>query len=483
MAGTDNVPREYDSIEVLFNVKGRLVWWPTTVLSSREREVDGTVKGVAKVEYAPFQKMKKSHEQVYFLARRQVNTESGDTTWRTAAEAADAGAGNREDADWKPRARAQDATTKFEEASEENVSEPEEDEGWGLASSAADDGKQPPRQRRRLSAAVESARSKGGSFRASASAGKKAQSRTEITRPSGQNTDALEQLMRRVATLEEGQMQGPSGDVASTNEWFVDDMKVLWRTRVLRDLDQRIKKPVATRVETFGAMVRGETIGFTVDCTFRMFNLVVGDIAKTPRGALFLPSLDALLEPAAEISGGDVLFESARALLNWLGVTADEDVRGRTEKWQKQRDGSQSARLLGGLQWSHGAVDKPLRVFVGNSCVRDMKDSEATGRECKVIKFANARWDTSNNRLSSAPESDVARVGDFARAEDLESVFRLSWRWVRGYDGRAVSAHGKRMGDTRLGELTLRMPTVTVKGNELCRDIRVVLESNFRGGT
>lgn len=477
MAGTDNVPREYDSIEVLFKVKERLVWWPTTILSSREREVDGTVKGVAKVEYAPFQNMKKSHEQVYFLARRQVNTESGDTTWRSAAEAADAGAGNREDADWQPRTRAHAATTKFDEASV-----PEDVEGWGLASSCPDDGEEPPRQRRRVSAGVTSALSKGGSTRAGTRLGKKPQARTEITHPSGQNMDTLEQLMRRVATLEEGQTQGPSGDVASTNQWFVDDMKVLWRTRVLRELDQRIKKPVATRVETFGAMVRGDTIGFTVDCTFRMFNLVVGDIAKTPRGALFLPSLDALLEPAAEISGGDVLFESARALLNWLGVTADKDVRGRTEKWQKQRDGAQSARLLGGLQWSHGAVDKPLRVFVGNSCVRNLKESEATGRECKVVKFANARWDTSNNRLASAPESDVARVGDFARAEDLKSVFRLSWRWVRGYEGRAVSAHGRRIGDTRLGELTLCMPTVTVKGNELCRDFRVVLESNFRGG-
>ena len=97
----DDVPREYDSIQVLFELPSvGKVWWPTTVLSSREHPNPGVVKGTGSVEYSSYQRHKKSVEDVQFLADRLVCTSAGETTWRTSAEAADAGEGDNMEAGW-----------------------------------------------------------------------------------------------------------------------------------------------------------------------------------------------------------------------------------------------------------------------------------------------------------------------------------------------------------------------------------------------
>ena len=105
----DEVPREFYKIEVQYILKtGERVWWPGTILSSRELDEPGTVKVTASIEFAAYRKMPRSVEDLYFLAHRSVCTETGDTPWRTSAEAADAGAGDGDEAGYGrfgPRAR------------------------------------------------------------------------------------------------------------------------------------------------------------------------------------------------------------------------------------------------------------------------------------------------------------------------------------------------------------------------------------------
>ena len=110
MSVNDNVSCVWDKIQVKYRVeKGELVWWPATVLSSREYEAPGVVAGTGTVEFATYRNTRKTIEDVTFLAERTVATSGGETAWRSSAEAADAGGGNEEEADWNPRARARAA--------------------------------------------------------------------------------------------------------------------------------------------------------------------------------------------------------------------------------------------------------------------------------------------------------------------------------------------------------------------------------------
>ena len=163
-----------------------------------------------------------------------------------------------------------------------------------------------------------------------------------------------------------------------------------------------------------------------------------------------------------------MLFSSARAVLKWLGLTATKDVRRLLCRSQKMRDGVKVTRVLGGLQWNTEGVQDPIRVFVGTSCVGHRRATdEPCGTQEPVIQFESGRWDCSNQRMAAVPAGNRAKVGTYNHARDCHSVFSLSWVWTGGYDGRAVSAHVKKTGYVRLGKLTLNMPMVTFRGNEL----------------
>ena len=101
MTINDDVPREFDKIQVLYVLEnGERVWWPTTVIHAREYDTPGAVKGTGTVEFAAFRKSKRSVQDVQFLADRTVNTNNGESSWRTSAEAADAGDGDGGEASW-----------------------------------------------------------------------------------------------------------------------------------------------------------------------------------------------------------------------------------------------------------------------------------------------------------------------------------------------------------------------------------------------
>ena len=110
------------------------------------------------------------------------------------------------------------------------------------------------------------------------------------------------------------------------------------------------------------------------------------------------------------------MFESARAWLTWLGITSKDDLRKTIRKRIKQRDGAEVTRVLGGLQRTADDMTKPLRVFVGRSWVGHSTAGEETaGVEVVVVDFPNARWDSRNNTLASAPTEKMCRVGDYVQ--------------------------------------------------------------------
>ena len=97
----------------------------------------------------------------------------------------------------------------------------------------------------------------------------------------------------------------------------------------------------------------------------------------------------------------------------------------------------------------------------------------------KAVEYATGQWDISNNTLVSVLTENMCRVGAYNHARDCNSVFTFSWSCTVGYDGKAVSAHGKRAGNMRLGEVTLKLPFMKFRGKDTCRDVRKILTADF----
>ena len=93
--------------------------------------------------------------------------------------------------------------------------------------------------------------------------------------------------------------------------------------------------------------------------SYASFSLLVQNLVRaggdsTPHGVSFVPSLNALTNPERDIRESHVLFDSARAVLQWLGVEAKEDLRKILKRSQKGRDGEEVTRVLGGCNGRRG---------------------------------------------------------------------------------------------------------------------------------
>ena len=482
MVMNDDVPREFDKIQIKYRMPtGELVWWPTTIISSREQEIPGYIKGMAIVEFAAYKNCPTTTEDVQFLADRVVNTNMGETPWRTSAEAADAGAGNQEEADWQPTSRARQAVG-GESSTIEDVQDESEKDSEGDSTEEDPVTEQPPKQRRRLNPTAEVCDPRGPST------GADTQRRTTApnNEPAQVMRDEFDAMVRRVVLLEESDRISRRHAKEDVYEKFVNDKKVLWLTRVLKLLGKPVKKFTPTPGRPFSAVLRSDKFTVSEDMSYFYFSHLVDDLVRQdmfnnePSGISLHPSGDALVHPEGNIAEANVLFHSARALFMWLGMTSNEDLRNNIAKSCKQRDGVDITRVLGGLQWTDGDMAKPLRVFVGTSCVAAVPSAGGvSGPPANVVEFASAQWDMSNNTLMSRPVSRTSRRGEYTTTRAWESVFRLSWTWTGGYEGRAVSPYTKSTHNTRLGEVKLTIPYVVFRGNETCGEVRTILTEEF----
>ena len=298
----------------------------------------------------------------------------------------------------------------------------------------------------------------------------------------------MDTLMRRIAVLED--RQSDKCDHFAAYNRVVEMTRVIWKTRVLRALAKPMRKNTTTRSQPFGSALQSHHIGFDDEFAYEMFTHIVADVsrhaARDDEGCVsFVPSFKALTDPEQDIAEGHVLFRSARAFLNWLGITSSSDVKRLICRPQTQRDGIATTRVLGGLQRNKDAANDPVRVFVVFSCAahRRATDVLAAGDAgTGAVEFASGRWDASNNRFCAVPEATRCSVGDYTEGRDWDSVFSLSWVWTGGYDGRAVSAHGRKTGHIRLGRVALKLPTVTFRGNGLCARVDNLLTDQFLQG-
>ena len=271
----DDVPREYDAIQVLFDLPtvGK-VWWPTTVISSREHENPGIVKGVARVEFSSFHKYKVSVEEVQFLGDRIVCTSAGETSWRTSAEAADAGEGDTMEADWDPtrnkRAKVKEEHEKNKDDEQDSVSSEDEIQPT-LHEPAQVEGNAGSRKKRRIRRQSDRQSSpRGAHVDVTPAVMRYPELSTTTARTKASSgkvqAEAFEYLSRRVSVLETKSNDEADRAVVAYKKRFVLDHKDIWRNELLETLKAHVRKGKATRVEPFGAVVKSECV--TVQKTF-----------------------------------------------------------------------------------------------------------------------------------------------------------------------------------------------------------------------
>ena len=296
-----------------------------------------------------------------------------------------------------------------------------------------------------------------------------------------QNSALIDDLARRVAVLEGKDANKHTCDHKPAHDRRVEVLHAMWRTRVLTHLSQPLRKLPTVRNLPFTSAVHAHTLGFSEDFAYEDFVHAVKHAASQPEEDVsFFPSYRALTDPRLDINEGYIVFSTARAVLNWLGVTSSHDVRALLVRSQKLRDGIDVTRVLGGAQCNKDSVDDPVRVFIGRSCTARRRAREVSEEKAYAVEFNSAKWDDSNNKLCAEPKWSEEYVGDYKHARDWESVFSLGWTWKGGYDGRAVSEHGKRMGTVRLGNLALTLPAVSFRGNDLCKKVDKYLAEHVR---
>lgn len=459
----DILPRQYDKIYILFELEdGTMYWWPTEV-NSIQPGVDGSsaINATAELEYAARHKRPREVDTVEFRPDRTVMTKEGETSWCTSAEAADAGNGDMAEKDWCPPQGS--PPVRREELMRARD-----------ASDAADELN--PTKKRRLQQPKKTRRAPGIVTKAQFDT-----LRESIDKVSMENS----KLRSRVETLETMQRVHQQCDHRDIINELVEEKKNIWKMRVLGELDRMVSMiNTKTPGTAFHSAIQSGVFKVSDSMSYRSFVHIVKDLAYNPPSSAagattFWPSAEELTDARMHVKEAHVIFNSARALLGWLHITAEEDVRKALAKSHKYKTTMEVIRVLGSCRWVDGDQTQPLRVFLGASS--GARPGEGTGKKVSTIEYEHARWDQANGVMAAQPVLKDCAVGDLAptkeaRAGDLRSKFTVSWLWKSQLEGRGYSSHARADGVFRLGTVWIRLPYVLFRGNATCENVRNLLE-------
>lgn len=493
-----DVPRPFDNIEILFELQhGKdMYWWPCVVLESSENHSSSSVRGTATVEYAARHRSGKQQERVIFLPNRQVTTSTGDTPWRTSDEAADAGDGDEGDRDWEVHGVQSSGPGGRNGRAQGN--EKEHDGSVLRADKNSCGGK---RSRRTNASQVVANREssnvdqEGGSGKRKK---KKSDRAVEKTVANDETTLQVDRITRNdtfsgldALRAEIAELRGKVGvnNNIQLQEYVknkVGEKVTIWCMHVRSDLARAVRDMKPNGRKPFSGAVHNGSLNVKDTTSYETFTDVVRCMIENqrmqPRGISFIPSLSDLLTPNLDIKEGHVVFADARAMLRWLGMGSTSDVKRALVRSQTLRNGAHVMRVLGGLQ-EEGGEEGPLRIFVGSSCAARQESGihEDRVEDARAIEFVTRKWDSSNNVLVATPEMKLRSTGSFEMEKDFgrskDTVFRLSWTWIKGLEGRAFSDHARSSRNYRLGVVTVHLPYVIFRGRETCDGVRLLLDN------
>ena len=145
-------------------------------------------------------------------------------------------------------------------------------------------------------------------------------------------------------------------------------------------------------------------------------------------------------------------------------------------------------RVVGSIRWSEESPSKPLQLFCGRSIgpiesrgaasdgEKGANSEEEHTEKTDIMEWETATWDLENNCMHHRPVGKTGKIGALTRAVD-RNVIAISWRAddqisATKHDGIVVDPT-----DVVLGAITLQVPVVYFRGNQICSDVRKLLKT------
>lgn len=485
MASVDEMPRPYDKIYVKYEVDDdRHVWWPATVLRTKEYKNPSTIVGTGTLQFAALNGMKASTEDVVFLEGGIVHCNDGETPWRSTAEAADAGQADVDEAEWKTKSQKKSSRKKKSESEMHGRAIANNNTQRTLVFPATKTEGDVDVERPAL---VETSPPQGRSRRKSTPTRKVAIAKSDATNEWHTGSPAMDNLYRRVAGLE--QKASAECDHKELRREFVDERIAILKTRMVEFLGRSPKGNGSKKCSPFHSILQSTSLNVSELAAYNTFRMLVEDVSKCAElgcSIEFIPSLAGILNPVRGVHSATIVFTKASALMHWLGVRDASDVRALVVRdtatvlshypydpnHHPNHRGSDMIRIVGGLTRG-GEFRNDVRLFPGRSAFRTEQEAIA---DVRSIHFDGGSWDDSNGMFATPP-SLVPDVKGLKTTSDrcFEGCFTLSWECKTGQTGRVLTRSGRWLGGVQLGTLQLHIPYTTIVGIATCKRVRSLL--------
>jgi len=430
-----DMPDVDDEIEVRYEHEGDLVWWPGVMESSWRNGTRTKYLGRGEIMYEARGNHGREKEHLRFLPGRQVQLSGAEgtiTTWRMKPE----------------------------------VERDEDEESYEAGGS------------RRPSKRSKSDHTSTKTTRTSTTGGRNAE---EGDGQVEMRDIAVKSLATRVTKVERLVHAKTTCNHAAIINHCVNVKRTVFRRAIVKQL--QITPRTWKRTGTpFQECIRTDVEQISVMEDLQLFQFIVDDVRarshETGRNRIIVRPHWVDVKRTIRCTSADVLFSTVNGLMEWLDVTSAEKIDELCVKQWKDK-GVTNMRVVGTLRWDETNETAPLQLFTYRTIgPRSRKAPIATGmgteasseETAEAVEWTSSTWDLENNCLLSRP---AAVEGDVGTIEDARNSDCFSIRWKA--DGVTT---GRREGcvvdptDVVTGTISVNVPVVYFRGNQLCDDIR-----------
>lgn len=423
-----DIPAGGADIEVRYEYKGNMIWWPGVIESTVRNSPRSNYLGRGTIVYDAKDDHPREHECLRFLPGRKVLLSGKDgkvTTWRFTSPSDNDGA---DDEDFEGPARRPSKKFRSEQSSNGSTKQLPADEN-------------------------------------------------DTPNDTEMRDIAIDSIATRMTKVERMLQVKTSCNHASVINQFVNVRRTMFR----REISVRLAQTQRTWRRTgtpFQEAIRADIEEISVKDDLKLFQYIVDD-ARVRSHDSGLNRVDVRphwvdVKRTIRCASADVIFSTLTALMEWLDVTSEGKTSELcTKEWKEK--GVTHMRVVGSLRWSENDITQPVQFFPGRSA--GPADATATSKEdakSQVLQWGTGSWDIENNAMVSRPTEGHASVGSL-RSASARSIIALSW----SADTMSCSRSNGSVVDPTdvvLGTLSLKLPVVFFRGNQLCADVKNLLK-------
>ena len=296
---------------------------------------------------------------------------------------------------------------------------------------------------------------------------------------------AIEDIYRRVARVEKRLTETSGCTHDEIISEIVDTFRVTAKFDVLSQGTSPPSRPGRSMDTSFDSVLRPYVVSHIYKRDFHTFQRIARDVHDSfadSSDVLFFPSYAHILLPHAHVAG-HIVFRTAVALFDWLGISDPSDVKLLAFD-DRHRSTEPRVRILGSLHFNRMESTDPLTLFIGASSglnkLHVYNDNvHEHDKERPTVQFDSAQWDEENGMLTSRPAFENVCVPPITELDVNKSCFALSWEAAVPCSQRRFSLHTQSFGDVQLGNIILRYPGIFIQGQPLCN----AFGRMFRNGT